>query len=163
MELLLVKEQQDDDAKKAWCEHQLDTTEDELKALNQHLADLDKAIQIAKDNMATLASEIAALIAGVKALDKSVNEATENRKAENSDFNANMAANKAAKELIGLAKNRMNQFYNPSLYIPPAHRELSQEQRIAVRPPPPWHLVALQVQASLIFHRSLHTPPRATM
>merc|ERR1719296_710468 len=43
-----------------------------------------------------------------------------------------MAADKAAKELIGLAKNRMNQFYNPALYTPPPKIELSREQRIAV-------------------------------
>jgi len=96
------------------------------------LADLDKAMQNAKENIATLASEIAALIAGVKALDKSVQEATENRKAENAEFKATMAADNAAKELIGLAKNRMMQFYNPALYTPPAKIELSSEQRIAV-------------------------------
>merc|ERR1712238_565515 len=35
-------------------------------------------------------------------------------------------------ELIGLAKNRMNQFYNPALYKPAPEIELSREQRIAV-------------------------------
>ena len=43
-----------------------------------------------------------------------------------------MAANKAAKELIGMAKNRLMKFYNPSLYVAPKKQELSAEQRIAV-------------------------------
>merc|ERR1712066_849475 len=92
----------------------------------------DKGMAVAKESIATLTSEIAALIAGVKALDKSVQEATENRKAENAEYKATMAANKAARELIGLARNRMMQFYNPSLYVPPKKMELSREQRIAV-------------------------------
>merc|ERR1712228_724873 len=52
--------------------------------------------------------------------------------AENAEFKQTMAENKAAKELIGLAKNRMNQFYNPDLYVAPKAIELSREQRIAV-------------------------------
>merc|ERR1719226_361140 len=94
----------------------------------------------AKQGIAQLTSEIAALIAGVQALDKSVAEATATRKAENAEFKSTMAADTAAKELIGVAKNRMNQFYNPALYKPPPKRELSAEDRIAVNmggtPPP---------------------------
>merc|ERR1719276_406296 len=43
-----------------------------------------------------------------------------------------MTQNSAAKELIGLAKNRMNKFYNPKMYVAPPKRELSEEDRIAV-------------------------------
>ena len=42
-----------------------------------------------------------------------------------------MANNGAAKELIGVAKNRLNKFYNPSQYIAPPKRELSAEDRAA--------------------------------
>jgi len=129
---LLGREQTDDDEKKAYCEAQLDSAEDEAKRLGNTLSDLDKAMATAKEGIATLASEIEALIAGVRALDKSVQEATENRKAENTEYKATVAANTAAKQLIGLAKNRMHQFYNPALYTPPPKIELSREQRIAV-------------------------------
>jgi len=132
MVVLLGKEQTDDDSKKAYCESKLDENEDELKSLEQTASDLDKAMANAKENIATLSSEIAVLIAGVKSLDKSVAEATENRKAENTEFKYTTSADKAAKELIGLAKNRMQQFYNPDLYTPPPNIELSREQRIAV-------------------------------
>jgi len=132
MVALLGREQVDDDDKKAYCEANLDKAEDEKKALDNTIADLEKAIEADKDSIAKLASEISALISGIKALDKSVSEATENRKAENAEYKSTMAADKAAKELIGLAKNRMMQFYNPDLYTPAPKIELSREQRIAV-------------------------------
>merc|ERR1719428_1192553 len=44
----------------------------------------------------------------------------------------NLAANTAAVELIGMAKNRMNKFYNPSLYKAPPKRELTEEERITL-------------------------------
>ena len=113
-------------------ESQLDSSEDKAKSLDQTLSDLDKAMESAKETTATLSTEIAALIDGVKALDKSVQEATETRKAENAELKAAMAADKAAKELIGLAKNKLMQFYNSALYTPPPKMELSREQRIAV-------------------------------
>jgi len=103
---LLGKEQKDDDAKKTFCESELDKTEDQKKVLDQSLSDLEKAMDEAQENIATLASEIKALIAGVEALDSSVQDATENRKAENAEYKTTMAANKAAKELVGVAKKQ---------------------------------------------------------
>merc|ERR1719221_1746187 len=41
-----------------------------------------------------------------------------------------MASDSAAKELLGVAKNRLNKFYNPKLFKPAAKRELSAEGRI---------------------------------
>jgi len=132
MVVILGKEQSDDDAKKSYCESQLDSAEDKHKELERDLADIHKAISVAEEAIDNLKAEIAALVAGVQALDKSVAEATANRKAENAEFKSTMAANKAAKEMLVLVKNRLNQFYNPSLYVPPAKRELGAEQRIAV-------------------------------
>merc|ERR1712224_711189 len=43
-----------------------------------------------------------------------------------------LANDNAAKELIGVAKNRLNKFYNPKLYKPPPKRELSEEERITL-------------------------------
>merc|ERR1719440_2067613 len=82
--------------------------------------------------MATLASEIAALADAIQASDKAVAEATEQRKEENAAFTELMAENSAAKELINVAKNRLNKFYNPKLYVPPPKRELSEEDRLVV-------------------------------
>merc|ERR1740139_1307083 len=133
MVVLLGKEQKDDDSKKSFCEAELDTNEDKLKGLEQAISDLEKEQATAEEAIATLKEELAALAAGIKALDKSVADATAQRKAENAEFKSTMAADQAAKELIGVAANRLNKFYNPALYKPPPKVELSSEQqRIAV-------------------------------
>merc|ERR1719159_192361 len=51
-----------------------------------------------------------------------------------------MSSDAAAKELIGFAKNRLNKFYNPKLYKPPAEPEAAMAQVAShgkVAPPPP--------------------------
>merc|ERR1719321_2478013 len=129
---LLKDEQIEDDKKKEWCETELDTSDDKKKALEHDISDLEKAIADAEETIATLKSEIEALEDGIKALDKSVEAATEQRKEEHEDFVETTAANNAAKDLIGFAKNRMMKFYNPKLYKPPPKRELTEEERITL-------------------------------
>jgi len=126
----LKQEQQDDANKKEYCTIQLDTADDKKKALERTVSDLEGEIAKAKELIATLTDEIAALTAGIVELDKSVAEATEQRKAENEEFKSLMAADTAAKELLVFAKNRLNKFYNPSLYVAPPKRELSAGDRI---------------------------------
>merc|ERR1719510_863835 len=126
----LKQEQGDDDSKKEYCAEQFDATDDKKKALERSVSDLGAAIASAEGSIATVKDEIAALGAGIKALDKAVAEATEQRKEENAEFKALMASNTAAKELLKFAKNRLNKFYNPKLYLPPAKAELSTEDRI---------------------------------
>jgi chromosome segregation ATPase len=116
MVALLKKEQQDDDDKKEMCEMQLDKAEDDLKVLETTISDLEKSLADGKEEIATLTDEIAALTAGLAALDKQVEEAMVNRKEENEDYESLMANNGAALEIIGMAKNRMNKFYNPAMY-----------------------------------------------
>merc|ERR1719362_2264406 len=130
MVALLKKEQIDDNNKKEYCLLQFDTTDDKKKALERKLSDLNAAIDSAKKAIETLTEEIAALEAGIAALDKSVMEATEQRKEENADYKELIASDTAAKELLGIAKNRLNKFYNPRLYQPPAKTELTAEGRI---------------------------------
>merc|ERR1719215_2107126 len=79
-----------------------------------------------------LTDEIAELQQGIKDLDKQVEEATVNREEENEDYTALMASNTAAIELIGMAKNRMNKFYNPSMYKAPPKRQLTEEERVTL-------------------------------
>eukprot|EP00747_Dinoflagellata_sp_TGD_P159419 gnl/TRDRNA2_/TRDRNA2_177886_c3_seq5.p1 gnl/TRDRNA2_/TRDRNA2_177886_c3~~gnl/TRDRNA2_/TRDRNA2_177886_c3_seq5.p1 ORF type:complete len:732 (+),score=275.07 gnl/TRDRNA2_/TRDRNA2_177886_c3_seq5:93-2288(+) len=128
----LVKEQEDDDAKKEYCEKQLDTIEDEMKVLKQEVEDLDALIGETSDKITTVTAEIKALQDGIKQLDKDVAEATETRKEENEDFQALMTSDTAAKELIGFAKNRMQKFYNPKMYKAPPKRELTEQERITL-------------------------------
>jgi len=138
----LKKEQFDDDSKKEYCEKQFDFTEDKKKALNHELSDLETAIAEASEGIATTTDELKTLAETIAALDKEVAEAAANRKEENEDYTALMAGDTAAKELLGMAKNRLNKFYNPKLYKPPpavalvqihAHRGSKKE---APAPPP---------------------------
>merc|ERR1719446_2000474 len=133
MVALLGEEQVDDDDKKAYCEAEIDKAEDELKELERTVDTLEKEIEDTKELIATLADEIAALEAGIKALDKSVAEATELRKSEHSDYKTLMTDDTNAKQVLLWASNRLNKFYNPKLYKPPAQRELSAEEDVTVR------------------------------
>merc|ERR1719235_306041 len=148
MVALLKEEQLADDNKKEYCEVTIDHTEDSKKELEHDISDLSKAIDDMTSTIATLGEEIVALEEGIVALDKSVAEATEQRKEENEDYTALMASNTAALELLEMAKNRLNKFYNPKLYKPPpttpapnaewAHLELGQEDKkpVVMTPPP---------------------------
>jgi len=127
----LKNEQLDDEHKKEYCEKQIDFTEDSKKGLEQTLADLTTAIEDAKETIATSRDELKALAAGLVTLDKEVTEQTETRQEEHSDYSELMASNGAAKELLGVAKNRLNKFYSPNLYKAPPKRQLSEEERIA--------------------------------
>merc|ERR1719460_2814606 len=138
MVALLKKEQHDDNDKKEYCEKLIDQTEDNLKALELSVSDLGKAIADYKESIATLTEEIEGLEDGIKALDKQVAEATEERKTEHEENVETLANDNAAKEIIGVAKNRLNKFYNPKLYKPPpAGTEAAFAQRSGVAPPPP--------------------------
>jgi len=129
---VLGKDQVDDDAKKEYCTAQLDKADDEKKALDHTISDIETAIEDAEEAIATLKTEIEALDDGIRALDKEVAEATETRKEEHETFVTDTAANTAALELLKIAQNRLNKFYNPSQYKPPPKRELTEEERIVV-------------------------------
>jgi chromosome segregation ATPase len=126
----LAKEQKDDNSKKEYCEKSIDETEDKKKVLENNLEDSNTNIEDTDGAIANLKSELAALADGINKLDKSVAEATATRKQEHADCEDLIASDTAAKEILGFAKNRLNKFYNPKLYKPPAKKELSAEDRI---------------------------------
>jgi len=146
---ILGKEQADDNNKKEYCELQFDTADDKKKGLERDLKDLKTTIADSTETIGTLTDELKALAEGIKNLDKDVAESTETRKDEHSEFTELMASDTSAKEILGLAKNRLNKFYNPKMYKSPPKRELSEEERISsnfaavqehranVAPPPP--------------------------
>jgi len=126
----LKQEQLDDDNKKEYCAAQFDASDDKKKGLERKLADTEDAIASIEGSIATLTGEIKALEAGLAALEKAVKEAKEQRNAENAAFRELEASDTAAKQLLKFAKNRLNKFYAPKLYIAPAKRELSRGDRI---------------------------------
>jgi chromosome segregation ATPase len=137
----LKQEQLDDDHKEEYCKEQFDFADDKKKGLEKSISDLETAITEAKDGIVTLTGEIDALEDSIKELDKMVAEATEQRKDEHEEFTETMSGNAAAKELLGFAKNRLNKFYNPKLYKPPAASFVQITKHTssddAAPPPPP--------------------------
>merc|ERR1719476_920642 len=129
---VLGREQQDDDHKKEYCSKQFDLADDKKKGLEHDISDLERAIADEEDGIAVIADEIESLADAIKALDKAVADATEQRREEHQDYTELIASNSAAKEVLGFARNRMNKFYNPRLYLAPPKRELSEEQRITL-------------------------------
>merc|ERR1719460_2707672 len=95
---LLEEEQGSDSDKKAYCEKEFDSSEDEAKVLARAMSKLKEAIAEGEDVIETLKAEIEALSAGIADLDKQVARATVNRQEENEDFKMNLAANTAAVE-----------------------------------------------------------------
>mmetsp|Transcript_76887 Transcript_76887/g.146283 ORF Transcript_76887/g.146283 Transcript_76887/m.146283 type:complete len:704 (-) Transcript_76887:52-2163(-) len=130
---LLVEEGQDDSHQKEYCEAQFDASEDKTKVLAHSISNLESDIASSEETMATLESEIAALGASIESLDKSVAEATEQRKEEHAAFTELMATDTTATELLAFAKNRLNKFYNPSVYIAPPTTTLSMEDKLYVQ------------------------------
>merc|ERR1719284_303693 len=90
------------------------------------------------------------------------------RKSEHEDFTKLMADDSAAKDLIGVAKNRLNKFYNPKLYVPPPEQKLSEEDQIIVNmggtappTPAPGGIAGTGVTAlvQISAHRNDEAPP----
>merc|ERR1719281_51551 len=129
---VLGKEQADDDKQKKFCDAELAKSAAEKKETEDKLASLAASIEEMSATVATLKSEIETLTAEIKALDKAVAEATEQRKEEHAMFLKAQAEGSAAVQLIEAAKNKLNKFYNPTLYKAPERRELTEEERIAV-------------------------------
>jgi len=162
----LKKEQIDDSDKKDYCLSTFDSTEDKMKELEHVASDTETAIASAEEKFAALTDEIAETEKSISTLDASVSAATAMRKAENEDYKALVQADSAAKELLLFAKNRLNKFYNPKLYNPPAKKELSEagaierdmsfvqisehaQRRSGVAPPPEtWDAYAKKTEQS---------------
>jgi len=126
----LKSEQSADDAKKSYCNDEMDKTEDRKKALAQDASDYETMLDDTNEAVANFKVEIEALDDGIRALDKEVSSATETRKEDHEDFIAASTGNAAAVDLLKFAKNRLNKFYNPSLYVAPPKRQLTEDEMI---------------------------------
>jgi len=116
MVAVLAKEQSGADAKKDNCHEELHKSEVEEKALATVVNNVVTDIAQNEDELAQMKAEIEGLQQGIAALDKMVVEATQQRKEEHEEYTDLAASNSAALQLLEMAKNRMNKFYNPSLY-----------------------------------------------
>jgi hypothetical protein len=130
MVVLLGKDQADDDKSKTFCQDEFEKAADEEKAAKEKLASTSAKISELEDSIAQLAEEIESLEGEIKGLDKSVAEATEQRKEEHEDYNTMLQLNEAAIQLLAKAKNRLQKFYNPTLYKAAPVKENTMEEKI---------------------------------
>jgi len=122
---VLKTEQVDDNDRKEYCNTEIDSAEDKLKGHMQTIKDTETAIADAKEAITTLENEITMLVGSNALLDQSVTQATTQRKKENAAFKQLRSGNVAAKQLIEMAKKRLNKFYNPSIAFLQARAESS--------------------------------------
>merc|ERR1719217_210054 len=127
---VLTVEQADDTKHKTWCQSELASSADESAANQEKIASLNSNIAESSDEIATLGEDIAALTASIAGLDKDVATATEQRKEEHAEYLETVSLTEAAIQLMGKAKNRLNKFYNPALYVAPKKEELTMEEKI---------------------------------
>merc|ERR1712224_1182127 len=105
------------------------------------------------DKIGTLMEEISGLQASIAALDKEVADATEQRKEEHAQYVATMQMNEAAMGLVEKAKNRMQKFYNPTLYKAPPKTENTMEEKI----------ITAGTFAQVHMHKRVAPPPAPEM
>jgi len=130
MVVLLGKDQTDDDKSKTFCEDELEKAADEQKAATEKKAQVEAQIAEATDSVSELADQIATLEQDIKDLDKAVAQATEMRKEEHADFLESQQLNEAAMQLVKKAQQRLQKFYNPTLYKAPPKTEDTMEEKI---------------------------------
>jgi len=128
----LAQEQKDDEEHRDWCRAEFDTADDNEKGLKRRIGGLETKITENEEGISKLIDDLAVLKQGIKDLDKAVDEATTQRKDAHKVFVQTQSENNAALQLLDVAKNRLNKFYNPNVYKAPKQRELTEEEQIYV-------------------------------
>eukprot|EP00440_Ansanella_granifera_P042826 gb/GFBE01046429.1/.p2 GENE.gb/GFBE01046429.1/~~gb/GFBE01046429.1/.p2 ORF type:complete len:675 (-),score=292.59 gb/GFBE01046429.1/:25-2049(-) len=115
MVALLKKEGKDDASKKEYCNQEFRKTAVKSKELEQAVKSLTAGAAQKEEAVEKLKAEIKALQDGVAELDADVAQAGENRKAEHEEFQQTTAEDSSALQLLSMARDRLNQVYNPSM------------------------------------------------
>jgi len=115
MVTLLGKEGKDETSKREYCNKEFDEAKDKKKDLKTKISEISASVEEKQASIEQVTQAIKEINEGVQGLDESVASATENRKAESADYQELVQQDSAAVELLGMAKDRLNQFYNPKL------------------------------------------------
>jgi hypothetical protein len=148
MVTLLGKENGEDEKQKSWCEGEFEKSGDEEAAAKTKLSQIEAEIGELTDGISEVSEAINTLTGEIAELDKSVADATENRKADHGAYVESLQLSEVAVGLLAKAKNRMQKFYNPTLYKAAPKTENTMEEKIIeagtfaqvrahVAPPPP--------------------------
>merc|ERR550514_1135673 len=151
MAALLGKEQAEDEKQKAWCEDEFEKSADEEAAAKTKLGQIEAEIAELTDEISELSEAINTLTSEIGELDKSVADATEDRKADHAAFTESLQLSEVAIGLIAKAKNRMQKFYNPTLYKAAPKTEMTMEEKI----------ITAGTFAQVHLHKAAVAPPPA--
>lgn len=113
----LQEEQAAEDKKRAYCQRGLEEADDKRKDLENVISDHQKETDEGAEQLAVIAEEVTALQTGLESLDAQVEEATAQRKAENVDYVNALSEQMAAKEVLIMARRRLEQFYGQTAQL----------------------------------------------
>lgn len=130
MVAVLEKQIKDDSTHKDWCIKELTEADKNMKAVTDKAAQVESSIEELTDYAESLTEDLAALKEDIASLDKDVASATEDRKAEHAEYVEELSLTETAIQLIAKAKNRLQKFYNPTVYKAPPKVEKSMEEKI---------------------------------
>eukprot|EP00933_Yihiella_yeosuensis_P049722 TRINITY_DN469_c4_g1_i2.p1 TRINITY_DN469_c4_g1~~TRINITY_DN469_c4_g1_i2.p1 ORF type:complete len:667 (-),score=223.43 TRINITY_DN469_c4_g1_i2:80-2080(-) len=115
--LVLLKEEESGDLKKKdYCNKEFADNSAAQKKLKRDLEDVTADVEEKDAKLEILTTDLEQINAVLKEFDDLVKKAADTRNAEKKELKELVASNTAAIELVNVAKNRMNKFYNPHLY-----------------------------------------------
>lgn len=109
----LKQEQIDDRAKKKWCLANIDKTEDDIRWTARNVVDAKASLASTVSDLETVVAEIPVILKTIKDLDLNVNKSTKLRKKESFEFSKVLAESGATKDVLKMAKDRLELFYSP--------------------------------------------------
>merc|ERR1719281_183769 len=127
---VLKSEMEADEEKKEWCTTELEKSEAELTRKQEILDQQKAAISQTEDEISGVSDEIKTLETEIVEIDKEVAGSAEQRKKEHAEYTENGQMTEVAVSLVEKAKNRLQKFYNPTLYKAPPKKEGSMEDKI---------------------------------
>merc|ERR1719240_2534153 len=130
MVVILTKEGADDEKQKGWCEGEFEKSADEQAAAKTKLGQIGAEISELGDEISELSDAISTLTSEIAELDKTVADATEGRKEDHAAFTESLQLSEVAIGLLAKAKNRLQKFYNPTLYKAAPKTENTMEEKI---------------------------------
>lgn len=113
---VLHDEDVSDEHKKDYCNNETSVNDALFESKKAELAQLSSSYEEMDDSQATLAEEIKALKQAIAEIDKEVHEATLQRKTEHQEFVDEFATSATAIRLVSKAIARLQKFYSPKAY-----------------------------------------------
>lgn len=122
LERTMDDEQKADNELKVYCDEQLEESNEVLKTLDENIARHKSSIAAKKVKIDQFKAEIKVLDEEMDADAKEKEKRIESRTKENAKHAHDLALNAQSIELIERAKNKLDAYYNPTLYTDPVNQ-----------------------------------------